>query len=56
MIKLEILIQDVGGKAKVQVAPKIPTGTKPTALERAAWQEMQGRIFARVATPAKKKK
>lgn len=48
MLKVEIMITDQGGKAMVRVAPKMLKDSPPTALERAAWEEMKARIFAKV--------
>lgn len=49
MIKVEVMIEDAGGQAKVALKPMIPTGTRPTPLEVAAWEEMRARIFAKVS-------
>lgn len=48
MIRVTILIADKGGEASVDVHPQVPKGVKPTPLEVAAWQELRGRIFAKV--------
>jgi len=48
MIKVEVMIQEAGGAASVTLKPMVLKDKKPTPLEVAAWQEMRGRIFAKV--------
>ena len=49
MIKIEAYIEETEGKAKVTLKPMVLKDRKPTPLEVAAWEEMRGRIFAKVA-------
>jgi len=56
MIKVEAIIEETDGKAKVTLSPMVLKDKKPTHLEVAAWQEMRGRIFAKVKKPSKGKK
>jgi len=56
MIKVEAFIEETDGKAKVTLKPMILKDKKPTPLEVAAWNEMRGRIFAKVGKTTKVKK
>ena len=56
MIKVEAYIKETEGKAKVILKPMVLKDEKPTPLEVAAWEEMRGRIFAKVAESRRRRR